>query len=77
MSALLSSAARRFAGCYTFPKAAAAAGSEGTVPPPRALLRFEGMFNGRPRGKGMLFWEDGDEVRRRVLALTIVGSARL
>ncbi|GAB4823894.1 hypothetical protein N2152v2_010940 [Parachlorella kessleri] len=36
-------------GCYTFPP-----GNEG-------LSKFEGMFNGRPQGKGILTYTDGHE----------------
>ena len=31
------------------------------------MAKFEGMFNGRPQGKGVLFWDDGEEVGRLLL----------
>lgn len=46
------------AACYVFPRQQAQEG----VPTPRTMLKFEGIFNGRPLGKGVRFWEDGEEV---------------
>ena len=40
-------------GVYTFPR------PSGPSPPPRHRVRFEGMHNGRPAGKGQLIWSDG------------------
>jgi hypothetical protein len=50
------------AGCYVFPKPAALEGAAAA----RVMLKFEGMFNGRPQGKGALFWQDGEEVGRQL-----------
>lgn len=44
-------------GTYTFPWPAPKDGN--IVQLPRHRVRFDGMFNGRPAGKGRLVWSDG------------------
>ena len=37
-------------------------GSGGGAGKARHRVRYEGMFNGRPRGRGVLRWSDGSQV---------------
>jgi hypothetical protein len=48
-------------GVYIFPPPAQPPAETigGPAPPPRHRVRFEGMFNGRPCGRGVLTWSDG------------------